>query len=588
MAVTCFVSIKVFSRATGGRATRAAAYRAGERIRDERTGEVHDWLGREDVAHKEIVLPQEFEGCAQVGWARDRATLWNAAEFAGKACNARVAREVLVHFPPEFSAEQRVEVARNYARAIAEKYRCAVDTTIHTPRPDADERHHHAHLLMTHREITPRGLGRLTELEAGGSARAARGITNRLRDDYLWVRKQWAHVNNEALRQAGLTIRMDPRSFKAQGIDLEPQPRIPQKIYYAERKTGRPTPEGDAIRAAYQERVEARRKGPEELARVMERQKAEDIERRRKYGQQIAGIPQKKCWGSLTREERLKVRAEEKRQQRLADPEAFRQRRRESYKKNRIRVLEWQRAWRKENAEGINARVKERRQVLRAEKKKLLAAEQRVATPGQAGAGAAERSVAAGVAYRKRQPSREESVGDSVAAWKALKVPQAPEKAADDGVAAWNAFKARQSPEKVADDGVAAWKAFKAQQAPEKVADNGAAAWQAFKAQQSPGKVADAGVAAWKAFKAQQAPEKAADDSVAAWKAFRERQAEKAVNDSAAKWQEFRERGRLGPEVPGASSEGSRGAGGAGRAEDDEDEEQRKKQNRSRDYEFEL
>jgi MobA/MobL family len=527
MAVTCFVSIKVFSRAKGGRATRAAAYRAGERIRDERTGEVHNWLGREDVAHKEIVLPQEFEGCAEVGWARDRATLWNAAEFAGKACNARVAREVLVHFPPEFSAEQRVEVARNYARAIAEKYRCAVDTTIHTPRPDADERHHHAHLLMTHREITPRGLGRLTALEAGGAARAARGITNRLRDDYLWVRKQWAHVNNEALRQAGLTIRMDPRSLKAQGIDREPKPHIPRKIYYAERKTGRPTPEGDAIRAAYHERVEARRKGPEELARVVQRQRAEDIERRREYGQQIDGTPRKKSWGSLTREERN----EWNRQWRHANLETFRQGRREYYKKNRAKVLEWGRAWRKANGEKLRARDRERYRLAKETKSKLLAAEQRLGAPAQARAGAPGRSVAEGVENRKRQPSREESANDSVAAWKA------------------------------------------------------------FRAQQPPHKEADDSIATWKAFTAQQAPEKAADDGVAAWKAFRERQApEKAVDDSAAKWQEFRERGRLGPEVPGASSEGARGTGGTGRAEDDEDEdeEQRKKRNRSRDYEFEL
>jgi hypothetical protein len=350
-------------------------------------------LDREDVAHKEIVLPQEFEGCAEVGWARDRATLWNAAEFAGKACNARVAREVLVHFPPEFTAEQRVEVARNYARAIAEKYRCAVDATIHTPRPDADERHHHAHLLMTHREITPQGLGRLTALEAGGAARAARGITNRLRDDYLWVRKQWADVNNEALRQAGLTIRMDPRSLKVQGIDREPKPHIPRKIYYAERKTGRPTPEGDAIRAAYHERVEARRKGPEELARVVQRQRAEDIERRREYGQQIDGTPRKKSWGSLTREERN----EWNRQWRHANLETFRQGRREYYKKNRAKVLEWGRAWRKANGEKLRARDRERYRLAKAEKSKLLAAEQRLAAPAQARAGAPGRSVAAGV-----------------------------------------------------------------------------------------------------------------------------------------------------------------------------------------------
>jgi hypothetical protein len=64
MAVTCFVSIKVFSRAKGGRATRAAAYRAGERIRDERTGEVHDWRDREEVAQ----APQKATDDGVAAW----------------------------------------------------------------------------------------------------------------------------------------------------------------------------------------------------------------------------------------------------------------------------------------------------------------------------------------------------------------------------------------------------------------------------------------------------------------------------------------------------------------------------------------
>ncbi len=51
-----FLYVKVFSRGEGSRVTRAAAYRAGERIRDERTSEVYNYSGREDVLHKEAVL----------------------------------------------------------------------------------------------------------------------------------------------------------------------------------------------------------------------------------------------------------------------------------------------------------------------------------------------------------------------------------------------------------------------------------------------------------------------------------------------------------------------------------------------------
>src|SRR5213082_3113529 len=49
-----FLHVKIFSRRKGSRVTRAAAYRAGERIRDERTSEVYNYSDRQDVLHKEI------------------------------------------------------------------------------------------------------------------------------------------------------------------------------------------------------------------------------------------------------------------------------------------------------------------------------------------------------------------------------------------------------------------------------------------------------------------------------------------------------------------------------------------------------
>ena len=59
----------------------AAAYRAGERIRDERTGRTYDHSGRQDVLHKEIMLPKQF-AADEMSWAKDRSNLWNSAENA--------------------------------------------------------------------------------------------------------------------------------------------------------------------------------------------------------------------------------------------------------------------------------------------------------------------------------------------------------------------------------------------------------------------------------------------------------------------------------------------------------------------------
>src|SRR3984957_11509834 len=76
-----FLNIKTFGRSGGSSAVSAAAYRSGERIRDERTGKTYDRSERQDVMHKEIVLPSRFAD-EDMTWARDRASLWNAAESA--------------------------------------------------------------------------------------------------------------------------------------------------------------------------------------------------------------------------------------------------------------------------------------------------------------------------------------------------------------------------------------------------------------------------------------------------------------------------------------------------------------------------
>ena len=152
------MEISSVARAVGRRATAAAAYRSGERIRDERTGELFNYARRRDVLHAEILLPSHFEG-ERVAWARNRERLWNTAEHAEKRHNSRVAREYQVTLPAELDAARRVALARAFSREIADRYRVAVDLAVHEPPADGDPRNFHAHLLTTTREVTPAGLG---------------------------------------------------------------------------------------------------------------------------------------------------------------------------------------------------------------------------------------------------------------------------------------------------------------------------------------------------------------------------------------------------------------------------------------------
>jgi MobA/MobL family len=268
-----FLLVKVFSRARGSRVTRAAAYRAGERIRDERTSESYNYSDRKDIVHSEIILPDGVARSSDIEWARNRAKLWNAAELAGTRRNSRLGREVLVILPPEITAAGRTGLARKFAVELSEKYRNAVDFAVHEPRAGSDERHHHAHLLMTTREVTPKGLGTRTILDLSGTERRARGL-GPSKTDLLWIRERWSELTNQALSEAGISQRVDHRSYRLQGLDRDPAVALPQKVFYAERQHGR-SAAGDAIRARHRERANARQQGDDAFRRVVQKQKDE-------------------------------------------------------------------------------------------------------------------------------------------------------------------------------------------------------------------------------------------------------------------------------------------------------------------------
>jgi len=359
---TYFLRSRHISRAKGARATKAAAYRAGERIRDERMSEVYDYSDRRDVAYKEVVLPSDLTGRADMAWTQNRATLWNAVEYAGLRRNSRLAREWLVLVPPELTPEQRSHLVRTFATELANKYRCAVDCAVHLPRPGADPRNHHAHLLMTTREVSPQGIGARTTLELCGRERHLKGLGDS-RDEYLGLRERWAQVTNEALREAGLTVRVDHRSYERQGIDREPALNIPEKVFYAERKQGR-SAAGDAIRARHRERVEAWQKGPAELARVLEKQKRDLKERALEDFKRRAAQPKRTSWSVLTRQERNELRRQQYQARRAIeaqDPvgearrrEVARQRYHEARAQNPEADRDRRRQWRSKHADEVN------------------------------------------------------------------------------------------------------------------------------------------------------------------------------------------------------------------------------------------
>lgn len=219
------LSVKTISRSSGRSATGAAAYRAGARIKDERTGELFDYRRRKGVLHTEIVLP----ACAPE-WARDRARLWNAAEIAETRKNATVAREFEVALPHELSPSAQKALAIAFAREIVQLHGCAADVCIHAPNSKGDARNVHAHILLTTRILDSQGFG--------GKTREFDDRKSGPRLIEIW-RERWADLTNRFLAQHGIDERIDHRSLRDQGIlDREPMRHLgPAAIGY-ERRTG--------------------------------------------------------------------------------------------------------------------------------------------------------------------------------------------------------------------------------------------------------------------------------------------------------------------------------------------------------------
>ena len=252
-----FLNIKTFGRSGGSSAASAAAYRAGERIRDERTGKTYDHSERRDVMHKEIVLPGKFAD-DDMSWARVRSSLWNSAESAETRKNARVAREYLVALPVELSPQQRVGLVKGFSQELSDRYGYAVDVAIHAPRdfPGSDPRNFHAHLLTTTREVSLEGLGAKTTLDMNDTRRRALGLEPAI-NELLHVRARWAAATNDAMQEAQIGARIDHRSLEAQGIDREPRPQIPRAAFEMERH-GYRSVVADRVREEYQARLLAR------------------------------------------------------------------------------------------------------------------------------------------------------------------------------------------------------------------------------------------------------------------------------------------------------------------------------------------
>ena len=191
----------VISRSKGRSATAAAAYRTAEVIKDHRTGEVHDYTRKGGVLHAEIIAPDHAPA-----WVYDRSALWNVVEDAERRKDAQVAREVRVALPSELTTEQNADLVRAFVREQFVARGMIADVALHAPGREGDQRNHHAHIMLTTREIGPEGFG-------------AKNRDWNAKDLLVDWRQSWAEHVNDRLERYDISERVDHRTLVAQRAD---------------------------------------------------------------------------------------------------------------------------------------------------------------------------------------------------------------------------------------------------------------------------------------------------------------------------------------------------------------------------------
>lgn len=184
---TYHLSMQFVSRAKGHSSVAGAAYRSGTKLRDERTGEIHDYTRRQGVIESFVLAPEDAPE-----WASHREALWNAAEQKENRSNSQTAREFQLALPHELSDRERRDLVREWVTENLTSKGIAADVAIHR----GEDKNYHAHVLSTTRPITHDGWGK-----------KIREFTDKVRE----YRESWAEAVNLSLERAGGKDRVDHR-----------------------------------------------------------------------------------------------------------------------------------------------------------------------------------------------------------------------------------------------------------------------------------------------------------------------------------------------------------------------------------------
>lgn len=253
-------SAQVISRSKGQSAVAAAAYRSGERLIDERTGETK-FYKREVEPETMILAPSHSPE-----WVHDRQQLWNEVEKAETRKNSQVAREINIALPIEISHHEQTELIRGYVQKEFVDQGMIADVAIH--RDDQDNPH--AHVMLATREISEEGFT----------------VKNRDWNKKEWLlqwREQWAVQANQSLEREGVEDRITHESHETRNLIIFPTVHLGHVAHEME-KRGVETDRGSINRDRQEyNRLVVNLQAYREEKKALEQEKARKQEQRQKF-----------------------------------------------------------------------------------------------------------------------------------------------------------------------------------------------------------------------------------------------------------------------------------------------------------------
>lgn len=219
-----------------------AAYRSGERLKDEAQDRAFDYRNRarsQEVVHTEIIAPENAPSWLQPGDEKSgsaptrerRERLWNTIERTEKRKDSQLAREFIISLPIELDQAQQIEAVRAWCHSEVTSQGFVADFALHRSK---DGRNPHAHVLTTLRPVEGEGFGKKPDMSGKFNGRGMAGLG--AKSDLDGWRVAWERVANAALEKAERVERIDHRSLKARGIDRIPEPKIGVEAMALKRK----------------------------------------------------------------------------------------------------------------------------------------------------------------------------------------------------------------------------------------------------------------------------------------------------------------------------------------------------------------